>query len=59
LNPTSSELGPPLTDHELDELIRTAPPKLRREVERLCAEVRLLREQQSAREFQYNQEIAW
>lgn len=50
---------PPLTDHELDELIKAAPAKLRTAIARLCAEVKTLRDQQAAREFQYNQEIVW
>ena len=59
LNSEIDPNAPPLTDFELEELVRTAPAKFRVPIARLCAEVKTLRDQQSAREFQYNQEIAW
>lgn len=50
---------PPLSEHELEELIGYAPPGMRTAIARLCAEVKTLRDQQAAREFTAEQEVTW
>jgi hypothetical protein len=47
---------PPLTEWELDELIRRSPPDLLGYVKRLLEEVRELRDSQAEREFYHSQE---
>jgi hypothetical protein len=47
----------PLTDFELDELLRLAPPNLLSSLQRLLAEVRELRDQAAEREFFHNMEV--
>jgi hypothetical protein len=46
----------PLTDYELDELLRNCPPAMLNSVRRLLDEVRELRDQAAEREFYHTQE---
>ncbi len=48
-----------LTEYEVEELLRLAPPKIRPHINRLLEELRELREQQSNREFLYSHEVPW
>jgi hypothetical protein len=49
----------PLTEGELEELLRIAPPALRQAVARLAREVKVLRDAAGEREQVAAQEIAW
>jgi hypothetical protein len=50
---------PPLTEAELEELVRTAPSSHRKAIGRLCAEVKTLRDQHAASEYFAGQEVVW
>jgi len=47
----------PLTPYELERLIERSPPAIRRDIGRLVAEVRALRDATAEREFFESQEI--
>lgn len=49
----------PLTDYEIEQLLDRATPEMRRDVSRLVAELRDKREQESAREYFAEREVAW
>lgn len=50
---------PPLSEHELAQLIHEAPLKIRSQVQRLIREVKILRDQAAEREQAYQQEQQW
>jgi hypothetical protein len=50
---------PPLSEYELDELLRLAPRRLAHPLARLCRELKTLREQAGERERMHAQEVNW